>query len=145
MYGYDIEAKAQSSQSKRPEEPRPEKARQVLSIVKDLLTVFCDWNGVMHHEFLPQSRTVNKEYYLEVMSRLSEAIRQKCTELRKNQLWIFHHDNAPVYTLSMLAHAFLAKNKIVIMPQPSYATDFNLADFFSLSETEDTDEEKVFC
>ena len=26
VYGYDIEAKAQSSQCKRPEEPRPEKA-----------------------------------------------------------------------------------------------------------------------
>ena len=52
-YGYDIETKVQSSQWKRPEEPRPEKADQVLPNVRVLLTVFIDCNGVVHHEFLP--------------------------------------------------------------------------------------------
>ena len=30
VYGYDIETKAQSSQCKRPEEPSPKKAHQLL-------------------------------------------------------------------------------------------------------------------
>ena len=47
--------------------------------VKILLTAFFDCNGVLHHEVLPQGRTVNKEYYLEVMRRLREALRQKRT------------------------------------------------------------------
>ena len=55
VYRYDIETKTQSSQWKRLEKPTPKKARQ--------------------------GRTVNKEYYLEVMRRLREAIRQKRTEL----------------------------------------------------------------
>ena len=77
MYGYDIETKAQSSQWKRPVEPRTKKAHQARSNVKVLLTVFFDCNGIEHHEFLPQSRTVNKEYYLEVMRLLQhEAIHQ---------------------------------------------------------------------
>ena len=84
VYGYDIETKAQSSQWKRAEEPRPRKTRQVRSNVNVLLTVFFDCNGVVHHEFLPQGRTVNTEYDLEVMCRLREAIRQKRTELWKN-------------------------------------------------------------
>ena len=47
VYGYDVETKAQSSQWKRPEEPRPKKARQVRSNVKVLLTVFfrLQWRG----------------------------------------------------------------------------------------------------
>jgi hypothetical protein len=49
------------------ESPRPKKARQVRSNVKVLLTVFFDYRGVVHHEFLPQGRMVNKEYYLQVM------------------------------------------------------------------------------
>ena len=97
-----IETKAQSSQWKRPERPRPKEAHQVRSNVKVLHTVFFDCNGVVHHEFLPQGRTVNKEYYLEVTSRLCEAILQKCMEL-----WILHHDNAPAYT-SMFVGEFLA-------------------------------------
>ena len=40
VYGYDPETKAQSSQWKSPESPRPKKARQSRSNVKVMLTVF---------------------------------------------------------------------------------------------------------
>ena len=85
--------------------------------------------GVVYHEFLPQDRMVNKEYYLEVMCQLRKAIRQKCTELWKNQSWILHHDNASAHT-SILVREFLNKNKTVIMPQLPYSPDLALADFF---------------
>jgi len=108
VYGYDVETKAQSSQWKQSDEPRPKKARQVRSNVKVLLTVFFDYNGVVHHEFLPQGRTVNKEYYLEVMRRLRDAIRKKRPNLWKDNSWLLHHDNAPAHT-SLLVSSFLAK------------------------------------
>ncbi|UYV74923.1 hypothetical protein LAZ67_12001814, partial [Cordylochernes scorpioides] len=120
VYGYDVETKAQSSQWKLPHEPRPKKARQVRSNVKVLMTVFFDCMGVVHHEFLPQSRTVNKEYYLQVMRNLREAIRQKRPDLWKNKNWLLHHDNAPAHT-SLLVRDFLAKNKTLMMPQPLYS------------------------
>ena len=74
VYGYDIETKAQSSQGKRPEQPRPKKARQIRSNTKVLLTVYFDCNGMVHHEFLPQGRTVSREYNLQVRRRLSKAV-----------------------------------------------------------------------
>ena len=77
VYGYDVETKAQSSQWKLPHEPKPKKARQVWSNVKVLLTVFFGCRGEVHHEFLPQDRKVNKEYYLQFIRNLREAIRQK--------------------------------------------------------------------
>jgi len=33
-----------------------------------------DYNGIVHHEFLPEGQTVNKEYYLDVMRCLREAV-----------------------------------------------------------------------
>ncbi|UYV75720.1 hypothetical protein LAZ67_13001110 [Cordylochernes scorpioides] len=98
VYGYDVETKAQSSQWKLPHEPRPKKARQVRSNVEVLLTVFFDCRGVVHHEFLPQGRTVNKEYYLQVMRNLREKICQKRPDLWKNKNWLLDHDNAPAHT-----------------------------------------------
>ena len=68
-------AMALKPKPKHPNEPRPKKVRQFRSNLKVLLTVFLDCTSVVHHEFLPQGRTVNKEYYLEVMRRLREAIR----------------------------------------------------------------------
>ncbi|UYV71132.1 RAD54L2 [Cordylochernes scorpioides] len=129
VYGYDVETKAQSSQWKLPHEPRPKKVRQVRSNVEVLLTVFFDFRGVVHHEFLPQGRTVNKEYYLQVMRNLREAIRQKRPDLWKNKNWLLHHDNAPAHT-SLLVRDLLAKNNTLMMPQPPYSPDMAPCDFF---------------
>ncbi|UYV65333.1 hypothetical protein LAZ67_3003977 [Cordylochernes scorpioides] len=129
VYGYDVETKAQSFQWKLPHEPRPKKARQVRSNVKVLLTVFFDCRGVVHHEFLPQGRTVNKKYYLQVMRNLREAIRQKRPDLWKNKNWLLHHDNAPAHTL-LLVRDFLTKNNTPMMPQPPYSPDLPPCDFF---------------
>ncbi|UYV75886.1 hypothetical protein LAZ67_13001676 [Cordylochernes scorpioides] len=129
VYGYDVETKAQSSQWKLPHEPRPKKARQVGSNVKVLLTVFSDCRGVVHHEFFPQGRAVNKEYYLQVMRNLREAIRQKRPDLWKNKNWLLHHDNAPAHT-SLLVRDLLAKNNTLMMPQQPYSPDLAPCDFF---------------
>ncbi|UYV60447.1 hypothetical protein LAZ67_1001174 [Cordylochernes scorpioides] len=129
VYGYDVKTKAQSSQWKLPHEPRPKKARQVRSNVKVLLTVFFDCRGMVHHEFLPQGRTINKEYYLQVMRNLREAIRQKRPDLWKNKNWLLQHDNAPAHT-SLLVRDFLAKNNTLMMLQPPYSPDLAPCDFF---------------
>jgi len=57
-----------------------------------------DYNDIVHHEFLPEGQTVNKEYYLSVIRRLREAVRQKKKDLRANNSWILHHNNAPSHS-----------------------------------------------
>uniref|UniRef100_A0A1B6HZF0 Uncharacterized protein n=1 Tax=Homalodisca liturata TaxID=320908 RepID=A0A1B6HZF0_9HEMI len=49
-------------------------AKSVLPCVLSMLTVFFDLNGIVYHEVLPQRKTVNKEYYLQVQRRLHEVI-----------------------------------------------------------------------
>ncbi|UYV64676.1 hypothetical protein LAZ67_3001635 [Cordylochernes scorpioides] len=85
--------------------------------------------GLVHHEFLPQGRTVNKEYYLQVMRNLREEIRQKCPDLWKNKNWLLHHDNAPAHT-SLLVRDLLDKNNTLMMPQPPYSPEMAPCDFF---------------
>ena len=133
----DIEIKAQSSQWKRPEEPRPKKACQVRSNVKVLLTVFFNCNGVVYQKFLPQGRTVNKDYYHEVMQ-------QMCTELWKNESIILHHVKTPAHT-SMLMHDVLAKSKTVIMPHLPYLPDLFPSDLFLFPKLKTTMKGKRFA
>ena len=90
------------------------------SNVKVMLTMFFDFNGIVHHEFLPRGQTVNKEYYLQVQRHSRDAIRKKRPDLCKNNSWLLHHDNAPAHT-SLLVREFLAKNNTVTMPQPPYS------------------------
>ena len=52
-----------------------------------IVQFFIDCRGVVRHEFLPQGRTINKEYYLQVMRKLCKAIRQKRPDLLVRGFW----------------------------------------------------------
>ena len=62
FYGYNPETKQQSSHWQRPDEPRPKKARQSRSLVKSMLIIFFDCEGVVHYEFAPRGQKITKEY-----------------------------------------------------------------------------------
>ena len=100
-----IHTKVPASQWELPEEQKAKKSSQVRSNVKVLLSFVFDSNDVVHHEFSPQGRMANRGYYLEGIRRLREGIRQKPTELGRNQ------------SSMLVQELLLAKNKTVIMPQ----------------------------
>ncbi|XP_033212193.1 uncharacterized protein LOC117169795 [Belonocnema kinseyi] len=88
VYEYGTQSRHQASEWRLPDEPKPKKPRRFQSKKKVMLKVFIDYNGIVHHEILPEKQTVNKEYYLDVMRRLREAIRYKRKDLWKNNTWM---------------------------------------------------------
>ena len=52
-------------------------ARQSRSQVKSMLIIFFDCEGVVNYGFAPRGQTINKEYYVEVLKRLRDAVRRK--------------------------------------------------------------------
>lgn len=89
--------------------------------------------GVVHSEFLPDGEMVNKEYYLSVMRHLRESIRRKWPDLRKDNSWSLHHDNAPSHT-SISVRKFLAKNSTNVIDQAPYSPDMAPYDFVLFSK-----------
>ncbi|UYV79961.1 hypothetical protein LAZ67_18001198 [Cordylochernes scorpioides] len=81
IYGFDSETTQQASEWRFKNEPRPKKARKAPSKVKVMLTVFFDYQGIVHHEFQQQGSTITADSYMGVLRRLREAIRQKRPEL----------------------------------------------------------------
>jgi hypothetical protein len=102
--------------------PRHKNAQQVQSKVKVLLTVFFDYHGIVHHSYAPQGQTINKEYYLEVIHHLRDAVWRKRPDLWASRNWQLHHDNAPAHS-SHLIHSFLAKHGIPVVRQAPYSPD----------------------
>jgi hypothetical protein len=122
VYGYDLETKAQSSQWKHSTSLKPKKAKQVRSNIEGMLTVFFDSHGVVHHEYAPQGQSINKEYYLEGLHRLHDAVRHMRPDLLAAGTWQLHHDNAPPHS-SQLMQTFLAKHDIPVVRQAPYSPD----------------------
>ena len=77
--------------------------------VKVMLTCFFDSRGVVHHEYAPKGQTINKEYYLEVLRRLRNAVRRKRPNMWTGKNWQLHHDNAPAHSVHVIKSS-LAKN-----------------------------------
>ena len=72
-----------------------------------MLLIFFYIRGIVHYGFVPTGQTVNQVYYLEVLERLSEKVRQKRPKLFANNSWILHRDNAPAHT-ALSVREFLA-------------------------------------
>ena len=108
VYQYDPEMKRLSAQWKTANSPRPKKFCQSKSRVKTMLLTFFDIRGTVHYEFVPTGQAVNQVYYLEVLERLREKVRQKLPEIFANKSWILQHNNAPAHT-ALSVREFLAK------------------------------------
>ena len=83
----------------------------------------------MHYEFAPTGQTINKEYYVEVLKRLRDAVRRKRPCFWSRVDWLLHHDNAPAHS-SNLVQQFLEEHKNVQLRQPLYSPDIAPCDFW---------------
>jgi hypothetical protein len=90
------------------------------SKVKVLLTVFFEYRGIVHHSYAPEGQTIDKEYYLEVICHLRDAVWLKRPDLWASCNWQLHYDNAPAHS-SHLIQSFLAKHSIPVVRQASYS------------------------
>jgi len=120
VYAYDPKTKLQFSQWKSPGSPRSKKAHMQKSKLKTVLICFFDQEGIVHREFVPPGKTVNVDFYCNVLRRLRENVRRKRPQKWQNQNFIIHHDNAPAHR-SFKVSQFLAKNNMTVIPHPPYS------------------------
>ena len=74
-------------------------------------------------------KTVNKEYFVEVLREFSKRFRRKRPVLFKSGQWHFQHDNAPVHN-SILVTDYLTKMGIKTVAHPPNSPDLAHRDFW---------------
>ena len=94
-----------------------------------MLLAFFYIRGIVHYEFVPTGQPVNQVYYLEVLERLREKVRQKRPEFCASNSWILHHDNAPAHK-ALFVREFLATKQITVLEHPAHSPDLVPNDFF---------------
>jgi hypothetical protein len=81
------------------------------------LVTFIDSQGIVQKELVPPSKTVNKEYYVEVLSHLVQRIRRARPQFQERESLFLLHENAKPYT-SVSIKQFLAKQRILELNHP---------------------------
>lgn len=129
VYSFEPESKRRSSEWKKPGSPRPKKAKRTWSTKKVMLITFFDSKGLIHHEFLENGKTVNSDFYIDVLRRFREKLRKKRPEMWKSGDWILQHDGASSH-VSAKTRDYMEKNKVNTLPHPPYSPDLAPCDFF---------------
>jgi hypothetical protein len=84
---------------------------------------FLDIRGVIMIESVSEGQTVNQKYYLEVLTKIRERLREKRPQLWKKKSWILHQDTAPFHN-ALAVKQFLADKCIPVLEHPP-STKFN--------------------
>ena len=104
---------------------------------------FFDFRGIVHHENASEGHAINKEYYLQVLRRLREAVRRKRPDVWAAKNFQLHYENAPAHTAHVI-HAFLAKNSMSFVRQAPYSPDLEPCDFWLFPKLKTILKEKRF-
>ncbi|GFR75463.1 histone-lysine N-methyltransferase SETMAR [Elysia marginata] len=72
---HDPESKRQSMEYRHKSSPTPRKFKVVASARKVMLTVFWDSEGIVHIEFLKQGNTINPEWYISTLRKVSVRVK----------------------------------------------------------------------
>ena len=108
-------------QWKHHSSPPPKKAKVVSSAGKVMASVFLDAKGVVFIDYHQKGRTINGEYYANLLRKLREAIKSK----RPGKLT----EGGPV-SQSMVAMATLRDCGFELVDHPPYSPDLAPPTFF---------------
>jgi hypothetical protein len=65
--------------------------------------------GIVHREYVPEGKTANQHYCVEVLKGLRHAVYCKRQNKQKSHAWAVHHDNTPTHTVHSF-QVFLSKS-----------------------------------
>jgi len=82
--------------------------------------------------------------YIDILSRLREAIRKKRPEKWRTTSWFLHHDNAPTHR-SVLFKDFLAKKNVTTLDHPQFSPAVGTVDFYLFHRLKPKLKRRWFC
>lgn len=128
VYHHDPKSKQEAKEWCEPGCSAPKRVRVHKSAKKVLASVFWDAKGILFVDYLQTGKTINSEYYCNLLDKLKEEIQKKRPGLQKKKI-IFHQDNAPCHK-SILTMAKISELKYELLEHPPYSPDLAPSDFY---------------
>lgn len=128
VHHYTPETQEQAKQWVSPGESAPKRPKTQTTAGKVMATIFWDSHGVIFIDYLEKGKTINSEYYTQLLDHLKEEIGKKRPHLAKKKV-LFHQDNAPPHK-SMKTMSKLAELHFELLPHPPYSPDLAPCDYY---------------
>ena len=99
--------------------PKRPKTQQLAG--KVMASVFWDAHGTLFIDYFEKGKTINSDYYIALLNRLSTEIKKKLPNMQKKKV-LFHKDNAPCHN-SMKTMVKLNELSFELFLHPPYSPD----------------------
>ena len=93
-----------------------------------MLSIWCDYKGVVYFELLPNNRTISSDVYCQQLVKLEDEIKEKRPELANRKAIVFHHDNTRPHT-SLATRMKLLELGWEVTSHPPYSPDLPPSDY----------------
>ena len=142
IHYYTPESKRSSAEWTAAGESRPKRPKTQTSAGKVMASVFWDAHGILFIDYLERGKSINSEYYMALLDRLSEEIKKKRPQMQKKVL--FHQDNAPCHK-SMKTMVKLNELHFELLHHPAYSPDLASSDYWLFEDLKKCSMERDFA
>ena len=94
IHHYTPEIKRLSAEWTAADESRPKRPKTQHWADKVMASVFWDAHGIFFIDYLEKGKTINIDYYMALLDRLSAKIKKKRPDMQKQKV-LFQQDNTP--------------------------------------------------
>ena len=95
---------------------------------KVMASVFWDAHGILFIDYLEKGKTINSEYHMALLDRLSTEIKKKRPHMERKKV-LFHQENAPCHRF-MKTMVKLNELSFELLPRPPYSPDLVPSDYW---------------
>lgn len=96
---------------------------------KVLLCVWWNYQGIIHHELVPDGRAINSDIYSEQLQKVCEIVRERYPALVNRRQLLLQHDNARPHTSQTTRRTIQELGCIKVLPHPAYSPDIAPSDY----------------
>ena len=119
IYHYTSKTKGSSVEWAAAGESRPKRPKTQQWAGKVMASVFWDAHVILFIDYPEEGKTINSDYYIALLDRLSAEIKKKRPHMEKKKV-LFHQDNAPCHKF-MKTMVKLDELSNELLPHPPYS------------------------
>jgi histone-lysine N-methyltransferase SETMAR len=97
---------------------------------KVLLCVWCNYEGLIYHELVPDGRTVNAEVYSQQLEKMYTVLFEKYPALVNRKSMLLQQDNARPHTAKKTLQKIEELEGIELLPHPAFSPDLEPSDYY---------------
>lgn len=96
---------------------------------KAMISVWWNFEGVLHFEMVPYGKAIDAELYCQQLQRVYDKLKEKYPSLVNRKRAIFQQDNAKPHTAKKTLQKFKELDGVELLPHPAYSPDAAPSDY----------------